>query len=116
VTFPDGAIVRVQPCATQGMSFDGCEKDGSTITDTTMWVWIGFNDASGADTFTLTLRSNGQTIDQQEKELGTILDCPGSCSGYLIGAAYRGLEPGDYEFVVRRNDDFADSATFKVEG
>ncbi len=47
--------------------------------------------------------------------LGEVLDCPGTCSGYLIGAAYRELEPGDYELVVRRNDDFADSATFRVE-
>ena len=83
-----------------------------------MWVWIGFNDADGSDTITLTLDSEGQTIDQQEKVLGEVAaSCPAtSCSGYLIGAAYRGLEPGDYELVVRRNDDFADSATFRVEG
>lgn len=116
ITFPDGAVIEVQPCATQGMSFDGCQVDGSVITDPTMWVWIGFDDAQGDDTFVLTLRSGGQTIDQQEKVLGDVLDCPGSCSGYLIGAAYRDLEPGEYELVVRRNDDFADSATFTVEG
>jgi hypothetical protein len=116
VTFPDGAVIQVQPCATQGMTFDGCQVDGSTIDQPTMWVWIGFDDAQGTDTFVLTLRSAGQTIDQQEKLLGDVLDCPGSCSGYLIGAAYRDLEPGDYELVVRRNDDFADSATFTVEG
>lgn len=116
VTFPDGALIQVQACATQGMSFDGCDVDGSTISEPTMWVWIGFDDAQGSDTFLLTLRSDGQTIDQQEKVLGDVLDCPGSCSGYLIGAAYRDLEAGDYELVVRRNDDFADSATFSVEG
>jgi hypothetical protein len=116
ITFADGAIIRVQPCATQAMSFDGCKEDGSTITDPTMWVWIGFEHASGSDNFTLTLQSDGQTVDQQEKELGTVLDCPGSCSGYLIGAAYRDLAAGDYQLIVRRNGDFADSASFTVEG
>lgn len=116
ITFADGAIIRVQPCASQAMSFDGCDQDGSTITRDTMWVWIGFDDARGSDTLILTLQSEGQTVDQQEKELGDVLECPGSCSGYLIGAAYRGLDPGEYQLIVRRNDDFADSATFTVEG
>jgi hypothetical protein len=115
VTFPDGAMITVQACGTADMSFDGCVVDGTTITGRLMWVWIGFDDADGSDIITLTLRSEGQTIDQQEKVLGEVLGCPGTCSGYLIGAAYRGLEPGDYELVVRRNDDFADSATFRVE-
>jgi hypothetical protein len=116
ITFADGAVIRVQPCASQEMSFDGCVKDGSTITRDTMWVWIGFDDAQGADTLTLTLESQGQTVDQQEQELGDVLACPESCSGYLIGAAYRDLDPGDYELVVRRDGDFADSASFTVEG
>jgi hypothetical protein len=116
VTFPDGALITVQPCATQDMDFDGCIVDGSTISEPTMWVWIGFEDAAGADVFTLTLRSEGQTIDQQEQELGDILGCPGTCTGYLIGAADRDLNPGEYQLVVRRNDEFADSATFTVEG
>jgi hypothetical protein len=115
VTFPDGAVISVQACGTADMSFDGCIVDGSTITGRLMWVWIGFDDADGSDTITLTLRSEGRTIDQQEKVLGEVLGCPGTCSGYLIGAAYRELEPGEYELVVRRNDDFADSATFRVE-
>jgi hypothetical protein len=116
VTFPDGAVIEVQACGTQDMSFDGCVVDGSTITGRLMWVWIGFDDADGSDTITLTLRSEGQTIDQQEKVLGEVVGCPGTCSGYLIGAAYRELEPGEYELVVRRNEEFADSATFQVEG
>ena len=116
VTFPDGAVITVQPCATGDMGFDGCAVDGSTITASTMWVWIGFDDANGSDTFTLTLVSEGQTVDQQEKVLGEVINgCPDVCSGYLIGAAYRDLENGDYELVVRRNDDFADRATFRVE-
>ena len=96
VTFPDGAMITVQACGTADMSFDGCDVDGSTITGRLMWVWIGFNDALGSDTITLTLESEGQTIDQQEKVLGEVVGCPASCSGYLIGAAYRGLEPGEY--------------------
>ena len=86
-----------------------------------MWVWIGFHDTGATDTITLTLQSDGDTIDQQEKVLGEVLgecerDGQPICSGYLIGAAYRELEPGEYELVVRRNGDFADSATFRVEG
>jgi hypothetical protein len=115
ITFPDGAIITVQPCATRDMSFDGCDVDGSVVSGD-MWVWIGFDDALGADTFVLELRSAGQTIDQQQKVLGEILDCPDRCSGYLIGAAYRDLGPGEYELVIRRNGDFADRATFTVEG
>jgi hypothetical protein len=115
VTFPDGAIITVQPCATRDMSFDGCDVDGSVVSGG-LWVWIGFDDAAGTDTFTLELRSAGQTIDQQEKVLGDILDCPTTCDGYLIGAAYRDLGAGAYELVIRRNGDFADRATFTVEG
>ena len=54
------------------MTFDGCVVDGSTITGRLMWVWLGFDDADGSDTFTLTLQSDGQTIDQQEKQLGSV--------------------------------------------
>ena len=120
ITFPDGAVLEVQPCATQEMGFDGCEEDGSTITASTMWVWIGFDNTGAEDTLTLTLRNEGQTIDQQEKVLGEVLnDCETNgepvCSGYLIGAAYRDLEPGEYELIVRRDEDFADAATFTVE-
>jgi len=115
VTFPDGAVITVQPCATNDMSFDGCDVDGSVVSGD-LWVWIGFDDALGSDTFTLELRSAGQTIDQQQKVLGEILDCPTSCGGYLIGAAYRDLGAGEYELVVRRNSDFADRAAFTVEG
>jgi hypothetical protein len=121
ITFADGAVIRVEPCGSQAMSFDGCQKDGSTITRDTMWVWIGFDDVRATDTLILTLDSEGQTVDQQEKVLGEVLgECERNgepiCSGYLIGAAYRGLEPGEYELIVRRDGDFADSATFTVQG
>jgi hypothetical protein len=115
VTFPDGAIITVQACATRDMSFDGCDVDGSVVSGD-LWVWIGFDDAAGSDTFLLELRLAGQTIDQQEKVLGEILDCPTTCGGYLIGAAYRDLGAGEYELVIRRNGNFADRATFTVEG
>lgn len=115
ITFADGAVITVQPCATVEMSFDGCDRDGSVVNGDRMWVWIGFDHALGSDTFVLDLRTANETIDQQEKVLGEILDCPNRCGGYLIGAAYRDLVPGEYVLVVRRNGDFADSATFRVE-
>jgi hypothetical protein len=118
VTFPDGAVLTVQACATREMSFDGCDVDGSVVGGD-VWVWIGFDDARASDVFILELRSGDQTLDQQEKALGEILDCERGgepiCSGYLIGAAYRDLDPGEYDLVVRRNGDFADRATFRVE-
>jgi hypothetical protein len=119
VTFPDGAVLTVQPCATRDMSFDGCDVDGSVVGGD-VWVWIGFEKAQASDVFLLQLRSGDQTIDEQEKALGEILTCETRgepvCSGYLIGAAYRDLDPGEYDLVLRRNGDFADSATFRVEG
>jgi hypothetical protein len=114
ITFADGAVITVQPCATAEMSFDGCDQDGSVVNGDRMWVWIGFEHALGSDTFVLDLRTADETVDQQQKVLGEILDCPNRCSGYLIGAAYRDLAPGDYVLIVRRNGDFADSATFRV--
>jgi hypothetical protein len=119
VTFPDGAVITVQPCATSEMSFDGCDVDGSVVGGD-LWVWIGFDDARASDVFLLQLRSGGETLNEQEKALGEILRCERGgepiCSGYLIGAIYKDLDPGEYELVVRRNGDFADSATFRVEG
>jgi hypothetical protein len=118
VTFPDGAVLTVRPCATRDMSFDGCDVDGSVVSGD-LWVWIGFDNARADDAFVLELRTAGQTIDQQETVLGEILTCERGgepvCSGYLIGAAYRDLDPGEFELVIRRNGGFADRATFTVE-
>lgn len=119
ITFPDGAVLTVQPCATRQMSFDGCDVDGSVVGGD-LWVWIGFEKAQASDVFILQLRSGDETINELETTLGDILKCETRgepiCSGYLIGAAYKDLDPGEYDLVLRRNGDFADRATFRVEG
>ncbi len=114
VTFPDGAIYTMQPCATYEAGFDGCTVDGSSLDTGDVWVWVGFDDGRGADGLTLSLVSAGETIDQQERQLGEIIACGGTCSGYIWGAIYRDLLPGDYELVLRRNGEFADRAPFTV--
>jgi hypothetical protein len=118
ITFPDGATAEVQPCATGDMGFDGCVVDGTTLRRGSVWIWLGFDDARADDVFEVRLLSAGQTLDVQEKDaLNDVLagDCPSVCGGYLIGAAYANLDPGEYQVVLRRNGDFADSATFTVE-
>jgi len=119
ITFPDGAVLTVQPCATRQMSFDGCDVDGSVVGGD-LWVWIGFEKARASDVFVLQLRSGEETINELETTLGDILKCETRgepvCGGYLIGAAYKDLDPGEYDLVLRRNGDFADRATFRVEG
>jgi hypothetical protein len=118
ITFPDGATAEVQPCATSDMGFDGCVVDGTTLRKGSVWIWLGFDDARADDLFEIRLLSAGQTLNVQEKDaLNDELagDCPSVCGGYLIGAAYANLEPGEYQVVLRRNGDFADSATFTVE-
>jgi hypothetical protein len=43
-------------------------------------------------------------------------DCGDSCGGLIYGATYVELLPGEYELELLRNGDFADRATFTVEG
>lgn len=115
VTFPDGMVGDVEPCATSEMSFDGCAVDGSTVSGDAVWAWMGFTDASGADSLVVSLISDGQTIHKQERVIGNVVECPDRCTGYLI-QGYRGLGAGDYELLLERNGEFADRATLRVEG
>lgn len=117
VLFPDGARLTVEPCGSYEFkaNLSGCLEDGSTRDAGTVWVLAVFSKASGTDSLTVLLRSGAQTIDRQDKVLGDVVDCSPTCSGLIWAAIYRDLLPGDYELVLRRNGDFADSATFVVE-
>ncbi|HSM37789.1 MAG TPA: hypothetical protein VK838_00515 [Candidatus Limnocylindrales bacterium] len=117
VAFPDGALYEVQPCGSYDYKRDlsGCVVDGSTRDDGNVWILVVFNKGKGADNLVLELRSGGETLDRQEKELGSVVNCD-TCSGLIWGAIYRDLLPGDYQLVLRRNGDFADRATFTVGG
>jgi hypothetical protein len=125
VAFPDGALMTIQPCDTRDFlpgavgnpDAAACEVDGSSVSDGSVWAVIVFSDAVGTDTLQVQLRSNGeQVVEPQEAVLSSNVNCPGTCSGLVYGAAYQGLEPGDYELVLNRNGEFADAATFVVEG
>ena len=113
VTFPDGFIGDIEPCATEEMDFPGCTEDGSSITSDRMWVWIGFTNAQGTDELVLRLQFGGQTIGQSPFVMGETVRCPETCDGYLR-QGYTGLNPGDYELILERNGEFADRASFTV--
>jgi hypothetical protein len=124
VAFPDGAVLAIQPCDTSGFrneavgqpEEDACETDGSTVSGGEAWAFIVFQNASGSDELSVLLRSEGDTVNDQEIVLSSVLgDCGTSCDGLVYGAHYVDLPAGDYELVLRRNGDFADSATFTVE-
>jgi hypothetical protein len=124
VTFPDDAVFDVEPCASSDMDFEGCFEDGSTISGGAVWAWMGFacapgsdeqRCAVGSDRVVLQLLSDGTVVDQQDRVLADVLRCPDRCNGYMI-QGYSGLAPGQYEFVLQRNGEFADRASFTVEG
>lgn len=124
VTFPDGAVFDVAPCATSGMDFEGCFEDGTTTSGGAIWAWIGFSCApdsenarcaKGTDAVVLQLLLDGTVVNQQDRVLGDVLPCPDTCNGYMI-QGYSGLAPGDYEFLLERNGEFADRAVFTIEG
>jgi hypothetical protein len=118
VTFPDGAVYAVQPCGTYEFRPDlsGCLVEGSTRDSGDVWILVVFKSAKGSDTVTLQLKSDGQTLDQQQVVLNSIVNCGNTCNGLIWGAVYRDLLPGDYELVLQRNGEFADSAPFTVDG
>lgn len=125
VAFPDGALLTIQPCGSNGYrqqavgnpEENACQVDGSTVTDGRVWAFVVFSDTSGSDTLRVRLITNGQVENEQELTIDSVLnDCGDSCGGLIYGATYVGLLPGEYELELLRNGDFADRATFTVEG
>ncbi|MGH2456527.1 MAG: hypothetical protein ACRDHD_09765 [Candidatus Limnocylindria bacterium] len=125
VAFADGALLTIQPCATDGYQQSAvgrpnepaCQVDGTSLETGDVWVMVVFRDTRGSDTLRVRLRSNGETLNQQEKVLESILgDCGQTCGGLIYGAKYVDLLPGDYELVLDRNGEFADRALFTVAG
>jgi hypothetical protein len=118
VTFADGAVYEVQPCGSYEFTpnLSGCQVDGSQRDNGNVWILVIFDNARGNDDVTLQLRSQGETLDSQDKTLGDVVNCGNSCRGLIWGAVYRDLQPGQYELLLRRNGDFADRASFTVGG
>jgi hypothetical protein len=124
IAFPDGGLLTIQPCATNEYRDEAignpeemaCEVDGSTVDNGDVTAIIVFSGVSGSDTLTVQLRSGGETINQQEQVLSSVVNCGEDCNGLIYGARYQALDPGEYQLVLNRNGEFADSATFVVEG
>jgi hypothetical protein len=125
VAFPDGALLTIQPCGSNGYrqqavgnpEENACQVDGSTVTDGRVWAFVVFSDTGGSDTLRVRLITNGQVENEQELTIDSVLnDCGESCGGLIYGATYVGLLPGEYELELLRNGEFADRATFTVEG
>ena len=113
VVFPDGFRADAQPCAEQPTSFDGCNSSGSTVSDGTVWVWVGFRNGGRGDTLTVTiLDSAGSSVRDANIDLGGICS---SCNGY-VRFRFSGLSPGSYTIRVDRNGQLADEAKFTVAG
>lgn len=124
ITFPDGAQVAIQPCDTNDFDddavgqpeADACTGDSSSFNEGEVWVFLVFADTGGSDLLTVQLLEDGQVQNELEITVESVLDdCGPTCSGLIYGPHYVGLFPGEYELVVRRDDDFADAATFTVE-
>jgi hypothetical protein len=124
VTFPDGAELSIQACATRGFKdsavgkpeMNACEVDGS-VNNGDVTTLVVFRSTGGDDALRIQLRQNGEVIDVQDLRVGAILsNCGATCGGLVYGPHYVDLPPGQYELVLRRNGDFADTATFTVGG
>jgi hypothetical protein len=124
VAFPDGAQLSIQPCGSSEFEDDAvgrpeedaCKDDSSSIEDGEVWAFVVFADTPDSDTLTVQLLENDEVVNEQEMTIDEVLgNCGSSCNGLIYGAHYAGLFPGDYQLVLQRDDEFADSATFTVE-
>jgi hypothetical protein len=126
VVFPDGAQLAIQPCSTREFDEDAvgqpeeqaCPEDSSSIEGDEVWAFIVFNDTPGSDNLTVQLLENDEVVNEQEITIDGALggSCGSSCNGLIYGAHYAGLFPGEYQLVLKRDGELADSATFSVEG
>jgi hypothetical protein len=125
VVFPDGAQLSIQPCGSSEFEDDAvgrpeeeaCNEDNSSIEGGEVWAFVVFADTPDSDTLTVQLLENDEVVDQQEITIqGVYGSCGPSCNGLIYGAHYSGLFPGDYQLLLQRDGELADSATFTVEG
>ena len=124
VVFPDGAQLSIQPCGSSEFEDDAvglpeeeaCSEDNSSIEGGEVWAFVVFNDTPDSDTLTVQLLENDEVVNEQEMTIDEVLGgCGSSCNGLIYGAHYAGLFPGDYQLILQRDGELADSATFTVE-
>jgi hypothetical protein len=125
ITFADGALLTIQPCGSSEFrdeaigrpEEDACEVDGTSVPDGELWALVVFNGAGGSDALQVRLLANDQVENELELTIDSVLgNCGESCNGLIYGAHYVELLPGEYRLELLRNGEFADAATFVVEG
>lgn len=111
--FPDGFSARTEPCANEPASQDGCSSSGASVSGGSVWVWVGFRNATDPDLLGVTIvDASGASVGNGSLALASI-GCGNSCSGW---ARFRfgGLSPGTYKIRVDRNGLPASEAPFTV--
>jgi hypothetical protein len=125
VIFPDGAQLSIQPCGSSEFEDDAvgrpeeeaCNEDNRSIEGGEVWAFVVFADTPDSDTLTVQLLENDEVVNELEMTIKEkVGGCGSSCNGLLYGAHYAGLFPGDYQLILQRDGELADSATFTVEG
>ena len=115
VVFGDGAVFEVQACATNEMSFDGCNQEADLLSGGSFVAWIGFSGASGDDTLVLVLRQNGAAVADSEFDLGGApFSCTSDCTGYAR-QGFTGIPPGEYTVEILRNGEPAHSIEIGID-
>jgi hypothetical protein len=114
---PDNFSATVMPCATSDMDFKGCAEDGSTITTSRIWVWVGFKNALSTDVIGVSVvsQADGSSVGDGSLELSNIGCKPDEvCRGGYIQMNFGGLGPGTYDINVTRNGTQVASTSFTV--
>jgi hypothetical protein len=114
---PDNFTAKAQPCASNDMGFSGCSKDGSTLTGSQVWVWVGFKNGQADTVLGVTIidKTSGSEVGDGSLELDKLTGCdPGkTCSGY-IQMTFGDLSPGSYTIQVSRDGSQVSSTGFTV--
>ena len=114
---PDTFTARAEPCASNDMGFGGCAKDGTTLSGTQVWVWVGFKNAQAANVLGVTIvdKAGGTEVGDGSLELDKLTGCdPGkTCSGY-IQMTFGDLSPGSYTIRVTRDGTQVAATDFTV--
>jgi hypothetical protein len=115
---PADFTAQAQPCATSDMDFHGCTKDGTTISGSKVWIWVGFRNARASDVMGVTIlqHSDGSSVGDGSLELtniGCTADKP--CTGY-IQMPFSQLAVGEYDISVTLNGQQVATSAFSVTG
>ncbi len=112
---PADFSAQTQPCATSEMGFQGCAQDGSTISGTQVWIWVGFKKAQSSDVLGVEIVTQaGESAGDGSVELTKVgCDPAKPCSGY-IQMTFNRLSPGGYDIKVTLNGTDVASGSFSV--